>query len=81
MGSRWTWGAVFYMMKAMRVLWLGVVLLSVVPVEATAQQTGVSGLIATARHLAATQQLDSAVVLLNRATDAASGGTDAHIRR
>lgn len=60
----------------MRVPWLAVVLLSVVPVEATAQQNGVSGLIAAARHLAATQQLDSAVVLLNRATDAGSGGTD-----
>ncbi len=61
----------------MRVLWLAVVLLSVVPVEATAQQTGVSRLIAAARHLAATQQLDSAVVVLTRATDAANGGTDA----
>lgn len=60
----------------MRALWLAVALLWVVPVEATAQQSGVSGLILAARHLAATQQLDSAVVLLNRATDESSGGSD-----
>jgi TonB family protein len=55
---------------------LAVTLTCVASIAAAAQQPGVSGLIVAARHLAATQQLDSAVVLLNRATDAASGGTD-----
>jgi TonB family protein len=64
------------MMKAMGGRWLAVALLWVMPVGATAQQGGVSGMIAAARHLAATQQLDSAVVLLNRATDQSNGGTD-----
>ena len=61
----------------MRAYWMAVALASVVSIDAAAQQTGVSALIAAARHLAATQQLDSAIVLLNRATDAANGGTDA----
>jgi len=41
----------------------------------SAQQSA-PDLLAAARHLAATQQLDSAVVLLTRAADRASGGTD-----
>lgn len=48
----------------------------VVSAAASAQQTSVSTMISAARHLAATQHLDSAVALLNRATDPATGGTD-----
>src|SRR5215831_10224426 len=61
----------------MRACWLAVAITSFVSIGAAAQQTGVSGMIAAARHLAATQQLDSAVVLLNRAIEATNGGTDA----
>ena len=61
----------------MRTCCLAVALSSVVSIAASAQQTRVSALITGARHLAAQQQLDSAVVLLNRAIDATSSGTDA----
>ena len=57
--------------------WLTAAFSCAVSIAVSAQQTGVSALIATARHLALAQQLDSAVVLLNRATDEANGGTDA----
>lgn len=60
----------------MRTCCLAVAFACVVSTRATSQQTAVSAMIASARHLAATRQIDSAVVLLNRATDAASGGTD-----
>ena len=55
---------------------LAVTLTCVASIAGAAQQPGVPALIAAARHLAATQQLDSAVVLLNRATDPSSGGSD-----
>ena len=60
----------------MRPRWLAVALLWIVSIEATAQQTSGASLIAAARHLAATQQLDSAVALLNRAIDRSSASTD-----
>ena len=60
----------------MRPGWLAVALLWIVSIEATAQQTSGANLIAAARHLAGTRQLDSAVALLNRAIDRSSGSTD-----
>jgi TonB family protein len=55
---------------------LAVTLTCVASIAGAAQQPGVPALIAAARHLAATQHLDSAVVLLNRVTDPSSGGSD-----
>ncbi len=55
---------------------LAVTFTCVASIAGAAQQPGVPALIAAARHLAATQQLDSAVVLLNRVTDPSSGGSD-----
>ncbi len=54
----------------------GLALLGWVLVRGVSAQQSVPQLIAAARHLAATQQLDSAVALLTRATDRSTGGTD-----
>jgi len=58
-------------MRRQRIFLLGWMLTS----GASAQQETVAGMIASARRLAAARQLDSAVVVLNRAADPKTGGS------
>lgn len=59
----------------MRTFGLTIVLGAILTTGAMAHQVSVPGLIATARSLVAAQQLDSAVVVLDRASDGKNGGS------
>ena len=62
-------------MRLVRKCWFTISLLSYPGTAVLAQRVGVPGLIAGARGLMATSQMDSAAVLLNHAIDPGSGAT------